>query len=245
MDIRSKKRKRIIAIGTLTLLGFWYALTPPSNRAIAHDPAPTAAPQPTKKDAQAVVRHKNKNAVKHRQKFEREGWTFVEADEPNEQVTSLDAQALGRFEQEIQVQLQTNTYHGAMLERVREIARVTNEQKTRYVALETLGRSDDRRAQELLVESFEEFNGTAERGQILGMLKPQTMSDRVTGLLLSNLTRNDLSDSLKKQSLGALVAASLAQNLSPNEVSLQIPQAWRATYQRMMTSATSVSNHSH
>lgn len=250
MDIRSKTRKRIIALSTsgLVLLGLWHALPSLANRVLANQPPHVTSDFSSKiksdSKIKALAQKKNSRAAQHRKTFERDGWTFVEEAKPDSRITSLNPDALTKFESEIQVQLQTNTYEGEMLERVREIARRATDDKTRYVALESLGRSDDPRAQELLIESFDELNGINERRQIIGMLKPNEVGDRVTGFLFTSMARADLSDSLKKQSLGALVAASLAQNLSPNDVLSRLPKSWHAAYQEMMAAAFAES-HAH
>ncbi|MBI2569665.1 MAG: hypothetical protein HYV63_21885 [Candidatus Schekmanbacteria bacterium] len=187
---------------------------------------------------QRVVAERNAASAAQLRKFREEGWDVVTAEEPNPQVGALEPGALAEHEEEVQLQLQTNTFSGATLDRVSEIVRRAPSQKTRYVALENLGRSRDFRAQELLVELYRELPSGESREQILQYFKPRDVDDAVATLLFEQLADPGSSEQTKRQAtfplaVMAIVGPGGEREEPPTELMARVPATWRGEFRKI------------
>lgn len=239
--MRGRKGSSLTLILALAAAILWIARpkTPTRESATAASfslSSAVAKPESALEQARRFIQRKNEQASKERKAFESDGWAFVDdARPPNTRVLELDPDALPQFEAEIQVQLQSTTYSGAMLEKVGEIYRRTTDPKTRYVALEALGRSDEPAAQHLLIDFFEQDARESERRQILGYLRPQRLDDFVARFLLQTVANESLSDQMRQQAVFPLVMRSLLQGqTAPSSAMLEhVPPKWRVKLKQM------------
>lgn len=168
-----------------------------------------------------------------RKNFTSQGWTITPTEPPNPLVIGLELDAVERFNKELRTQLASNTYAGPMLVRVRNLAVQANDAVVRELAIENLGRSHDPKAQELLIDCFENIADAAARTQIVSALRPDSTDGKVSRFLISQLASAEQSNEVKRRALSQLVGASLALNLSPQEVMPRLPNAWREPYRKL------------
>lgn len=193
-----------------------------------------ALPQTEKQKTTVVIPAQASEA----KRFTSKGWALATTEPPNPMVTGLELAAVERFNRELRTQLSSNTYNGPMLDRVRDLAVQPRDAVVRELAIENLARSHDAKAQELLIDCFENITDAASRKQIVSSLKPDSLDGRVSRFLVSQLSSADLADDIKRRALSQLVGASLAQDLSPQEVLPRLPASWRQPFQKLFEGVT-------
>ncbi|NDD92689.1 hypothetical protein EBZ37_11440 [bacterium] len=171
-------------------------------------------------------------------RFVDSGWTLVQESAPDHRVVDLDVSALAENQNDFQHQLQTNSYSGKSLDRVAEVARISSDGKTRYVAIESLGRSQDPRAQSLLVSLYDQMDQES-RSQILEFLRPSSMNDPVLGLLIREVNRSDLSEKEREQAAFPMIAYALTRESAEESQRIQkemvsrIERTWQKKFERL------------
>lgn len=206
-----------------------------------HETQETATPPlaeqrpPSLEEVTQVVRDRNNEGVQRMKVFESEGWEAVKVDDPPDaDVMTLSLKLLGHREEDLQAQIQSNSFTNDMFERLTEIALTTTDDKTRYVALEALGRSGERSAQLQLTQAFEQIQDEATRAQILGYLTPAEPNDEIAVFLAEQIADPKVSDGLKKQAAFPLAMVSLLATSSPEEaierVSMDMPDEWKDNF---------------
>ncbi len=161
------------------------------------------------KQVQRIVQQNNLNSAQEHKKFQDAGWQFVSETPPNHKVLNLDVAALTEYEEQFQIHVQTNTFVGGMLNKVKEVALRTNNSKTRYVALDSLGRSTDPHAQQILVALFDDLSELQDKQQILQLLKPAKDDDVAAILLLREMGSAQTPLAMKQQAAFVLAAHNL------------------------------------
>lgn len=192
-------------------------------------------PPPSIEEVTQVVNTRNADTVKRLETFKTEGWEEVKVDDlPDQDVMQLSLNLLGHREAELQTQIQSNSFTGDMFERLTEIAVTTTDEKTRYVALEALGRSGEKGAQLQLTRAFEQIADEETRSQILGYLIPAEPDDEIAVFLAEQVADPNTSDDLKKQAAFPLAAMSLLTTTDPEEaierVSMDMPEEWKDNF---------------
>jgi hypothetical protein len=223
--------KRWGGVGDLT---FASARTP-AGGAVAGVSAEARAPVAGKEKPSPAPR---KNLSAEQERFRAQGWEIVEEKAPDSEVIQLEVSALKAKETEFQLQLQSNTYSGQSLERVAEVARVSTDPKTRYVAIESLGRAHEPRAQSLLILLYGQVDRES-RSQILELLRPRSLDDPVLEFLLREINRTELSEQEREQAAFPLIAFALTQpSLSEaarlkQELSARMDRAWQKKFDQL------------
>ena len=174
--------------------------------------------------------------------FEQSGWEIVEGTEPpDSRVVELDPSALPAREREIQDQIGSNSHEGRALERLREIAIQAGSGKTRWLAIEGLGRSEDPAAHPVLADLYRDLDSPSEKGRVLSMLRPDGLDGRVGALLASEASNSGLSPELRRQAAAPLLAWAATRPTADerararDEVLSRIPENFRQEVQRMAT----------
>jgi hypothetical protein len=165
----------------------------------------------TREQAAAEAEKRNRQNTEHLERFLADGWELSDAAPPDLGVVALDPGLLPERERDLRVQLETNAIGEAQLENVRDIALAAQEERTRFAAIQALGRSDSERAQELLTDLFDEVSTLVERRMILGFVRPGSLDDPSVDWLIGKLGAPELSFELKKQMTFSLVLAEIAQ----------------------------------
>lgn len=190
---------------------------------------------PTVEEVAKIVSERNDEGVKRMKEFENEGWEEVKVDDPpDEDVMQLSLKLIGKREAELQTQIQSNSFIGDKFERLTEIALTTTDAKTRYVALEALGRSDEKSAQLQLTQAFEQIEDEETRSQIMGYLTPSEPNDEIAVFLAEQIADPKNSERLKKQAAFPLAMMSLLGTSNPEEaielVSMDMPDEWKDNF---------------
>lgn len=187
-----------------------------------------------------IVNQRNQESAQQIRAFEEDGWKMVVVPPPDPQITGLDPAVLGTRENEIQVQLSSNSYAGPLLEKVREIALKTQSEKTRYLAIDSLGRSPDVHSQELLIQVYQNpAIQSDDRKQILGYMRPSRSDDSVADFLVAQIADPRVPESMKRQAAFPLIAMSMtkpgsASQATPDEdVLRRIPSGWREDFVKL------------
>lgn len=155
---------------------------------------------PSDSEVQAIVEKRNTENAKALQVFKDDGWEEVKIDDiPDERIVSLSPSLLDNREDELQTQIQSNSYSGEALDRLLEIVMEAKAERTRFIAIEALGRSPDAHAQELLIEAFGEISDDITRSQILSYMKPAGITDDVALFLAKQASNTELPDGLRRQ----------------------------------------------
>lgn len=194
---------------------------------------------PTVEEVAQVVRERNDDGVKRLEVFRREGWAEVKVDDPpDDEVMRLSLNLLGNREEELQAQIQSNSFTQDQFERLTEIALTTTDDKTRYVALEALGRSGEKSAQLQLTQVFEQIKDEETRSQIIGYLTPATPDDEIAIFLTEQLADPNISERLKKQAAFPLAMSALLETANPEEAKermfMEIPEAWSDSFSNIV-----------
>lgn len=101
-------------------------------------------------------------------------WHPVNAPAPDSGIVSLDPNRLAGSEEELQRQLQSTPVTPSLIENVRQIYLKSQDRKTRFLALEALGRPNDPRTEEVLIQLYP-LASAANTHHILSMLKPPAL----------------------------------------------------------------------
>lgn len=186
---------------------------------------------PTVEEVAQIVNDRNTGNTKRLETFKAEGWKEVKVDDPpDDEVMRLSLNLLGNREEELQAQIQSNSFTHDTFARLTEIALTTTDEKTRYVALEALGRSGEKNAQLQLTEVFEHIQDEETRSQILGYLSPSEPDDEIAIFLTEQLADPNISERLKKQAAFPLAMSALLETEDPEEakgrMSMEIPEEW-------------------
>lgn len=201
---------------------------------------PLAEPKPPSlEEVTQIVRDRNDEGVKRLKAFEGEGWETVKVDDPPDaDVMQLSLDLIGKREQDLQVQIQSNSFTSDMYGRLTEIALTTQDEKTRYVALEALGRAGEKSAQLHLTQAFEQIEDEETRSQIIGYLTPAEPDDEIAIFLTEQIADPTISERLKTQASFPLAMMSLLETSSPEEarelVSMEMPEEWKANYSNIV-----------
>jgi hypothetical protein len=212
------------------------AATPPSV------PNRGAGDRPDLRAAEAEVQRRNDEAAQERKGFENDGWKFVDAPAPDPKVVGLDPEVYPEKEKELQLQLQSTALSEELVPRAAALAVKAGEGKTRDLALEALtraaGSSQPEAAARALMGLFDELPDS--RGTILGALRAQSVDDEVALFLVTQVGRDDLSDSLREQATAGLAALAAARG-HVEEIANKLPGRWRTRlreiYARVSTGA--------
>jgi hypothetical protein len=234
------------------LLSPWFA---PKGAVARKAPAPLATGEgsassphhgigkrPDERAAEAEAQRRNDEAAKERKGFENDGWKFVDAPAPDPKVVGLDPEAYPEKEKELQLQLQSTALTEELVPRAAELAVKAGEGKTRDLALEALtraaGSAQPEAATRALMGLFDELPDS--RGTILGALRAQSVNDEVALFLVTQVGRDDLSDSLREQATAGLAALAAARG-HVEEIANKLPGRWRdrlrEIYARVSTGA--------
>ena len=139
-----------------------------------------------------------------------EGWQRAEADAPDPEVTSLSPNLIGERETDLQRRLSSSVVGSEHVEQVAEIARRTESEKTRYLALEALGNAPrDASDAHLMALYSEPALEQRNREQILAHLRPRSESDEASAFLLDIASDPETPGSKQNQALGPLVMLSI------------------------------------
>ncbi len=222
-------------------LGFLFApaFNPVSPEQIALEkPArymPGRAPASVSRESlavQAQVDEHNKALVEEHHAFEKAGWHSVSVEPPNPALMSLDPALLGKSEPELQVQIGSNSFNGAQLEQLRVIATKTNVRKTRFIAIDAVGRSHDPAAAETLAQLYEDPSlRINDRKQILGYFHPTSVQDSSVDFLLSVIADPSTPEGLRKQA--AFPIAMISGGADDGELAKRVPAAWQNEFARL------------
>jgi len=188
-----------------------------------------------KKHQQVVklVEKKNQEIREERKRFEREGWSFVETAPPDHDVIELNPNALSEKERYFQVQLQTTTFWGEELAKVKQIVLKARSPKTRFVAIESLGRSEEPAAQAHLIDLYRLVSKIEEKQQILGLLRPKSLDDFVGSFLFSEIENVSQHQLLREQASVLVVSVALMQTGSedvPDSIKARVPEDWHEKF---------------
>ncbi len=223
----------------LLIAGYFFARKGP-NPAPEYSKAVPSAPNRSVssssfKKVRAQVRAKNAVQAAQREAFLKEGWQFVQTDPPDARVMDLDINSLSSLEAEFQAHLQSNTFSGEMLDRVRDIALRTEKQKTRFLAIESLGRSNDVRAQENLISVYEKVDESSVQSQILGLLKPSSLDDSISTFLIHQINESASTDEVKAQAAMPLIVLGLSKSMSepPQGLIRRIDPHWQMKFREL------------
>lgn len=187
---------------------------------------------PTLEEAARETEERNRENVARMAAFEEEGWEAVEVDDPpDEELMNLSPSLVGAREGELQMQIQSNSFSAEMLPRLSGIALATQDEKTRYVALEALGRSDEGDARLLLMDAFDRIDDEESRSQILGYLMPANTDDEIATFLREQVADPALSRRLRLQASFPLAVAALLETSGAGE-------AVQAAFSQMPSEAT-------
>lgn len=211
--------------------------TPESRGSETSQVVPPRAP--SVEEVAQVVRARNDDGVQRLAAFRREGWEEVKVDDPpDEEVMRLSLNLLGRREAELQAQIQSNSFTQDQFERLSEIALTTTDDKTRYVALEALGRSGEKSAQLQLTQIYEQTADEETRSQIIGYLTPATPDDEIAIFLTEQLADPNISERLKKQAAFPLAMTALLETADPEaakeRMSMEIPEEWSDSFSNIV-----------
>lgn len=202
---------------------------------IPEPPQPMAQKTPSIEDVTQVVRERNVENDKRMKAFENDGWESVKVDDPPDvDVMQLSQKLVGKREAELQAQIQSNSFTSDMFGRLTEIALTTTDDKTRYVAIEALGRSGEKSAQLQLTQAFEQITDEETRSQILGYLTPAEPNDEIALFLTEQIADPKISERLKRQAAFPLAMASLLGTSTPEEAmalgSMELPNEWKDNF---------------
>lgn len=203
-------------------------------------PAPALRPRlqpprlPSPGEAALVAMERNRENAARLEAFAEDGWEEVEVDDPpDEELAQLSLSLLGNREGELQQQIQSNSFADTLFPQLAAIAVETRDDKTRYVALEALGRSNEREAQQLLMKIFDRIDDDEARSQILGALVPSEPGDETARFLRAQLADPSLPDRLKMQASFPLAMAALLNAEDADDAmeiaAAELPEAWRGT----------------
>ncbi|MGK5087205.1 hypothetical protein WDW86_06570 [Bdellovibrionota bacterium FG-2] len=239
---RQRRRLGLGVFGILSLgvLGLYF--TSPSMRenqkpivleapsGAAGERAPASIPQGLRA-VQDQVAENNKALLEEHRAFEKDGWHQVTVEPPNPALISLDHSLLGKNEPELQVQIGSNSFNGSQLDQLRVIATKTNLRKTRFLAIDAVGRSHDSSAAELLVQLYADpALRLSDRQQILGYFHPRSGDEPSVDFLLSVVADPKAPESLKKQASFPLAVISGGDN---SELMKRVPAGWRKEFSKI------------
>ncbi len=183
-----------------------------------------AASAVNKRSVERKVRALNRDVGKERQHFEEQGWAVVRADEPDKEVVSLDPAALGRKEALIADQLMSGSFAGDQLARVYDIARKAAEGRTRYAAVDALGRSHDGAAQGHLMNLYQHMDDAGTKAQIVPLVRPDSLQDE-RGRFLLDVAAAGGTDAIRGGAIGSLAVLCLRQGQDPESFTARLPEA--------------------
>lgn len=246
----------IITASIIVLIIYALSGTKPSEPSSKGDPLPstqgTIAKKPlssftanpseqnmTPEQVTKFVEERNRENAERLEGFEVDGWSLVEIDDPpDEELMNLSPSLLEVREEELQEQIQSNSFSREMLSRLSEIALKTKDEKTRYVAIEALGRSGERDAQLLLMGTYDKMDDEDARSQILGYLIPSEPDDEVAIFLQEQISDPALPDRLKEGSAFPLAMMTLLKPAAPGEmanfVSAEMPAEWQKRFSNIV-----------
>jgi hypothetical protein len=193
-----------------------------------------AAPPRTEDEVASFVEAEDTKRRKNPEGFLAEGWTPVEGVPPPEPaVLQLDPGLLATRERDLRVQLETNALAEAQLENAAVIAAQAAEPRTRFAAIQALGRSRSPEAQEQLMQLFDQLPADADRRMIAGYLRPSSVEDPAVAWISGKLTAADVPYDLKKQMTFSLVLAALVESKENHRQDLprllgRVPSEWRS-----------------
>jgi hypothetical protein len=160
-----------------------------TNRMGAFSDPVRHAPRARASTVTAVSSVKKKNIVdnnkEHLKAFIDDGWRQVNTQAPDEDLINLNFDAFRGRESELSHYILSNSFDGAELEKLSDIFLKAEEDKTKYAAVDALGRSQSAQAQSELMKLYDGHSNTSDKDQILPLLRPQHEGDATYQLLLS------------------------------------------------------------
>ncbi|HEX9577326.1 MAG TPA: hypothetical protein VF993_06215 [Myxococcales bacterium] len=182
------------------------------------------------------VAQKNAEASRDQESFTRAGWRMVDVPPPDARLVALDPSVLGTREAELRQQIATTTtLQAANLAR---IVREAQEDQTRVMAVEALGRIRSDEAQDHLLDLLRTLpDESRARREIAPLLRPRDLGDPRAAALLQLLDLPDVNRVERKQIAFTLALISL-RDRSPLPASVQLSAQARALFDSMTSLAT-------
>jgi len=215
------------------------AMTVPAagtNRDVSRTDAPEQEESTarTRSEVDAIVAERNGEASREAQAFVSEGWTFVEAPEPDPLLVSSSPALLPQREAELSVQLASAPPGPEYLENVVQVAAGGRELRTRIAAVEAIARMGDGRPQRALLELLNRMPPDDDaRRVVVSRLRPSG-SEGPTALAMAALLDSPYVSRAEKEQLAwtlALVSLGEGASLPPTWYFAASPRA-RALVER-------------
>jgi hypothetical protein len=241
------KKTRIIvgAVAFVALIG-GAATVYHLNHSPARGLSSAAAGTLQMKRAQGTVDAENLKNTAHQQKFQTAGWQMTETPPPNPRIMALDPTMFSSNEEEMLVQIHSNSHTGEQLDNIREIVMRHGDrnEKALHIGIEALGRSHDLRAQDHLMSIYHEFPRTPVRRKILALLRPRHAGDATTAFLITQMENREIPGKLRHQAATQLATMSLARSRTEPDPELMrlIPKERHADFRRVHDTIRSAGN---
>jgi hypothetical protein len=204
------------------IISFW-------SRPVSVEETPAVLRKPQisavrKKTVEREVTALNQRADEERQHFEAQGWEKVDAEKPDMEVVDLDPAALARKEALIADQLMSGSFAGERLSRIHDIALQASEERTRYAAIDALGRSHDRASQSLLMDLYRRMDRADARAQIVPLLRPDSLDGDEARFLLDAAATGS-TPHIRGGALGSLAVLCLRLGHDASAVASRLPSS--------------------
>lgn len=161
------------------------------------------------------------------QNFVQHGWHKVETDPPQTEKLLNDPNPHSNEEvAELQTTLQTSVFAPGDAKALSDIARETENTKTRYLAIDAISRMPSPDGENALAELFDEMRNEEAREQILTSLTPSNAHSQGAQFLVSLLDRTSAAEDSKRMAFNSLVALAATSSDAAKELQNQIPGEW-------------------
>lgn len=150
------------------------------------------------------------------------GWKPTQTEPPDEKVLNLDPSLLGEQEHKLQKMIQSTSLREDNIDNIVTIAMLTQNKKTRYVAIEALGQSRYKQTPSKLIELYNEIDSTEDQSHILSLMIPKKLDDSTYQFLIKIINDPTSDTKIKKQASSAIFAFGLSKNYTTEDFEINI-----------------------
>lgn len=165
----------------------------------------STGPQDTKPNHLALYAQKTLNTPSTLSQFLKDGWQPINEDPPDEELINLNAYLFRNQEELLSDYILSNSFGDAQADQLASVFLNATQEKTKYAAIEALGRSFSSASQQKLLDLYYQTDSQKFKEQILPLIRPDHEGDAAYKMLISVAHDSSESQSRRDQAIFSLL----------------------------------------